>query len=137
MKYSFFIGLTAYIFLLFFKEPFIELFTDGNAELAEMTSQAAAFITLAYLVSFVNTIGSSFHTSIEKPLESALISLCKSLIFVLIPLLTLPGLFEAAGLDFKTGIWLSIPVGEVLCLAVTIPLMIHSFDKLKAKFVSQ
>ena len=135
MKYSFIIGLSVYIIILVFKTPVIELFTNGNVQLTEMTHHAATFMTLAYLVSFVNIIGSGFHTAIEKPIESALIAICKSLIFVVIPLMTLPSMFESMNLDSKMGIWLSIPVGEMLCLFVSIPLIIISMRKLRLAFV--
>ena len=134
MKYSFIIGFSVYIIILLFKGPIIELFTNGNVQLTEMTRHAATYMTLAYLVSFVNIIGSGFHTAIERPVESAIIAVCKSLIFVLIPLMTLPSLFESMNFDYKMGIWLSIPFGETLCLLVTIPLILVSMRRMRRSF---
>ncbi len=131
MAYSFAIGLGFFVVVLLFREPIVGCFTNGNAELSEMACQAAAFMVPAYLISFVNIIGSSFHTAIEKPLESAVIAVCKSLVFVLIPLLLLPGVFAAFGGEERLGIWLSIPVGELLCLSVTLPLMFRSMRGLQ------
>ena len=131
MKYSFIIGLVVYLVILIFKDTIIGFFTNGNIELTNMTRDAATFMTPVYLISFVNIIGSSFHTAIERPLESAVIAVCKSLVFVLIPLVMLPGLFESIGMDYKLGIWLSIPVGEIMCLFVTVPLMYYSTRRLK------
>ena len=130
MKYSFIIGIGVYLVIFIFKDTIIEFFTNGNMALTDMTRDAVTFITPVYLISFVNIIGSSFHTAIERPLESAVIAVCKSLVFVLIPLALLPGLFESVGMDFKLGIWFSIPVGEVMCLFVTVPLMYFSTRRL-------
>lgn len=133
LRYSFIIGLGAFIVLHLFKRPIVGLFSNGNEELADITRYAMNYMTPAFLISFVNIIGSGFHTAIEKPVESAVIACCKSLIFVLIPLMTLPPLFEHIGWNYHCGIWMSIPVGEVLCLLVTIPLMIRSMHRLRAK----
>lgn len=133
LKYSFIIGLLAYVVLYLFKEPIIGLFSDGNEELGQMTAYAATYMTLTYWVSFINIIGSGFHTAIERPIESALIAVCKSLVFVLVSLLALPPLFESLGWGYDLGIWMSIPVGEVCCLAVTVPLLLRSLQKLKVK----
>ena len=130
MKYSFIIGLGVYLAIFIFKDIIIGFFTNGNTELTDMTRDAVTFMTPAYLISFVNIIGSSFHTAIEMPLESAVIAVCKSLVFVLIPLTILPDLFESIRMDYKLGIWLSIPVGEIMCLSVTVPLMYLSTRRL-------
>lgn len=133
MKYSFAIGLGAYIVLLLFKAPIVGWFTEENEELETITRHAMTYMTPAFLISFVNIIGSGFHTAIEKPLESAVIAVCKSLVFVVIPLLCLPPLFERIGWNYALGIWLSIPVGEVLCLLVTVPLTARSLRNLKIR----
>lgn len=131
LQYSLAIGCAAFVIFLLFKTPIISLFCNGNEELAQLTADASTCMTLAYLFSFINTISSGFHTAIEKPLESAFIATCKSLVFILIALTTLPPLFESAGLDYNWGIWSSIPTGELLCLAISIPLTLRSLKRLK------
>lgn len=133
LKYSFIVGLSVYLVILLFKGPIIGIFANGDSELASLTRYAASFLTLTYLFSFVNIIGSGFHTAIERPVESALIAILKSFVFVIVPLFTLPPAMEAVGLDYSLGIWLSVPIGEMLCLAITIPLIRHSLRRLKVK----
>ena len=131
MKYSFFVGLSVYLLVLFFKEPIIGVFANGNEELSFLTSYAASYLTLIYLFSFINIIGSGFHTAIERPVESAVIAVFKSFVFVIVPLLTLPEVFEDFGWDYNLGIWLSVPVGELFCLIITIPLLKRSLVRLE------
>lgn len=133
LKYSFAVGLIVYLVILFFKVPIINIFADGNEELASLTRYAASYLTLTYLFSFINIIGSGFHTAIERPVESALIAILKSFVFVIVPLFTLPPALEAIGLDYNLGIWLSVPIGEVLCMMITIPLLRISLKRLKGK----
>lgn len=133
LKYSFMVGLGVYLVILFFKGPIISLFANNNSELASLTSYAASYLTLTYLFSFVNIIGSGFHTAIERPVESALIAVLKSFVFVILPLLTLPSALQAMGFDYSLGIWLSVPIGEVLCMLITLPLLRRSLRRLQAK----
>ena len=116
------IGLTTFIGMHLFGDKIIYLFSNGNKELADLTNKAIFFFTFAYLLSFVNIISSSFHTSIEKPFESAFISCGRSIIFVLIPLFILPVFIG------EIGIWLAIPIAELIC--ISIPLMKKSLKKL-------
>ena len=118
------IGLTTFIGMHLFGDKIIYLFSNGNKELADLTNKAIFFFTFAYLLSFVNIISSSFHTSIEKPFESAFISCGRSIIFVLIPLFILPVFIG------EIGIWLAIPIAELICLSISIPLMKKSLKKL-------
>lgn len=83
------------------------------------------------MFSFINIIGSGFHTAIERPVESAVIAVLKSFVFVIVPLLTLPEVFETFGWDYNLGIWLSVPVGELFCLTITIPLLKRSLVRLE------
>ena len=118
------IGIITFISMHLFGDKIIGLFSNGNKELQDLTNRAIFFFTFAYLLSFINIISSSFHTSIEKPFESAFISCGRAIIFVLIPLFTLPMIIG------ETGIWLAIPLAELICLSVSIPLMRKSLKKL-------
>ena len=66
---------------------------------------------------FLNIISTSFLTAIEKPLESVIVSMGRSIVFIVIPLFTLPKIIG------PIGIWLSIPIAESLCLLVSFVLM--------------
>lgn len=118
------IGIITFISMHLLGDKIIALFSDGNKELQDLTSRAIFFFTFAYLLSFINVISSSFHTSIEKPFESAFIACGRAIIFVLIPLFTLPMIIG------ETGIWLAIPIAELICLSISIPLMKKSLKKL-------
>ena len=116
-----------YLIALIFRQGIVNVFANGDMELASLTTTAMTYITLHYLVSFVNIIGTSFHTAIERPLESAIIALCRSVVFVLIPL------FALSPLIGQMAIWLSMPIAETLTLFVSIPLMATSMKRLRKK----
>lgn len=118
------IGIGVFLVVLFFKKGIVGLFTEGDVELNTLAITAATYVTIHYLFSFVNIIATSFHTAIERPLESVVIALCRSIIFVLIPLFTLTPLIG------QLGIWLSMPIAEALTLTVSIPLMVKSMQSI-------
>ena len=124
------IGIGIYIFVFFFKANIIQLFTENNEELFNLAYIATTYVTLHYLLSFYNIVSISFQTAIERPIESALISSCRSLFFILIPLTLLPPLIG------NIGIWLSMPIAEALCLCISIPIMKHSMHRLSRKLTN-
>jgi len=108
-----FIGVSSFFLMKFNAPLLINLFTKGNIELTTLVLNAINYFMLAYFISFINIIASAFHTAIEKPFESALIAISRSLIFVSLCLFTLPFFFG------DKGIWMAVPVSEGLCLFVS------------------
>ncbi len=124
------IGWITYVLIHLWGDGIIEAFTQGNESLYALTKTAAGFVTLHYLLSFVNIVAGSLHTSIERPLESALIALCRSVVFMLIPLYLLPLVIG------NTGIWLSMPIAELATVCVSVPLLVISMRRLKRKLAA-
>lgn len=105
----------------------IEIFSKGNKELEDLTKEVLNIVVYQYLFSFINIIASSFLTASEKPLESGVVSFGRSLIFTAGFLLTLP-IFLG-----NKGLWLALPIGELFCWGVSIPLMIITYKKVKIR----
>lgn len=122
------IGIGVFIVVLIFKHPIVEAFTEGDAELHALTLTAVTYVTLHYLISFINIVACSFHTAIERPIESVVIALCRSIIFALIPL------FAFTPIIGQLGIWLSMPIAEALTLFISLPLTTRSLRKMKEVF---
>jgi len=121
------IGVVFFILMKFYSAPIVDMFTHKNFELTSLTNQAIAYFVFAYIFSFINIISSSFHTAIEKPLESASIACLRSLIFVGIFLYILPSIFGAR------GIWMAVPMAEFTCLIISIFMMRRSFRGIEYK----
>ncbi|MGB6127650.1 MAG: MATE family efflux transporter, partial [Psychrilyobacter sp.] len=121
------IGIVFFILMKFYSGPIVNIFTNGNIELTNLTNEAIAYFVFAYIFSFINIISSSFHTAIEKPMESASIACLRSLVFVGIFLMILPPIFG------PRGIWMAIPIAEVSCLIISISMMRRSFRNIEGK----
>ncbi len=119
------IGIGVYLIVLIFKHGIATAFSNGDQELQALTLVATTYITLHYMVSFINIVACSFHTAIERPLESVVIALFRSIIFVLLPMFLLTPIIG------QTGVWLSMPIAEVLTLLVSIPLTVTALRRLR------
>lgn len=121
------IGFISFLAMKFNSAPIIKVFSKDNIELMQLTGRALSFIVFQYLFSFINVIISSFLTAIEKPMESAAVAVCHSLICIAGLLIVLP-LFLG-----EIGLWLALPLGEILCMGVSIPLMYFSYRNIKRR----
>ena len=121
------LGVIAYIGSHLWGTFIIKIFSKGNQELIDLAGTALFYVSFAYLISFANIISTSFLTSIEKPLESVIVSMGRSIVFIAIPLFILPNIIGSK------GIWLSIPIAEILCLIVSFYLMKKSILYLERK----
>lgn len=78
----------------------------------------------AFLLMGFNLFASGFFTALNDGKTSAVLSLFRTLVFLIIPMLILPGIFDV------DGVWLSMPAAEVL----SILLSIFCFKKYKSKY---
>lgn len=107
---SLFVSLLCFLFA----EGISAVFVGYNAELKTLTAGAMRIFSLAFILSGFNIFASSFFTALNNGLISAVISGLRQIVFGLICILLLPYLFGI------TGVWLSMPVAEVLCFIVSL-----------------
>lgn len=105
-------------------KPIALLFADGSETVVSMAVRGMFIFAAAFLLMGFNLFASGFFTALNDGKTSAILSLFRTLIFLIIPLLILPKL---CGVD---GVWISMPVAEVL----SILLSILYFRNLKNKY---
>ena len=105
-------------------KPIARLFADGSAAVTEMSVRGIFIFAAAFLMMGFNLFASGFFTALNDGKTSAILSLFRTLIFLMLPLLILP---ELLGVD---GVWLSMPAAEVL----SILLSVYYFRHFKSKY---
>ena len=105
-------------------KPIARLFANGSAAVTEMSVRGMFIFAAAFLLMGFNLFASGFFTALNDGKTSAILSLFRTLIFLMIPLLILPGLL---GVD---GVWLSMPAAE----ALSILLSVYYFRHFKSKY---
>lgn len=119
------LGLMCFIIMKLKSDFIVKLFSKGNSDLELLTFEVLSIVVFQYLVSFINVTAIGFLTALEKPFESMLVSFFRSLVFTVSYLFILPNFFG------NSGLWLSMPVGELSCIFISIPLMWYSFNRSK------
>ena len=70
---------------------------------------AVSFIMMAY-----NIFASGWFTALNDGKTSAILSFCRTILFMVIPVLVLPRFFQV------DGVWMSLAAGEILSLTMSI-----------------
>lgn len=115
-------GFLMTVLSLALSRPLSLIFARNYPELLELSVRAMIIYSVCYFIAGFSMFGSGLFTALNNGLLSALISICRTLVFQVAAVLLLPLLM---GVD---GIWLSIVVAELLATILT---MIIVFKKQK------
>ena len=111
-------GLFMSAFSIGMSRPLCLIFANDYPDLLEISVRAMEIYSICYFISGLSMFGSGFFTALNNGLLSALISICRTLVFQVAAVFILP-LFM--GVD---GIWLSIVVAEFLATILTLIMII-------------
>lgn len=102
--------------------PIAYIFTSSSESLLNLSTRAMKIFSICYLFTGFSMFGSSFFTALNNGIVSAVISICRTLVFQMAAVFILPLIM---GVD---GIWVSIIVAEFLSTLMTI-IIIFKFQK--------
>ena len=97
-----------------FAKPLSGIFVGYDAELFKLTVRAFLLYSLGYLLAGLNIFASAFFTALNNGIVSGILSFSRVLVFQIAAVMLLPLLI---GTD---GVWLAMPVAELLSLAVSV-----------------
>lgn len=103
--------------------PFALMFSRGEEELIKLTTRAMMIYSLAFLVMGFSIYSSSFFTALNNGLISAIISLCRTLVFQIGLAFLFPLLFG------DKSLWWAIVVGEMLSIVLSSLFLIFNKKK--------
>ena len=108
------------IFLLafIFGKNIVSIFVQNNLSVSSLAKNGFVIFAFSFLFSGFNIFASAFFTALSNGRISALISFSRTFVFILLTLFTLPKLFHT------TGVWLAIPIAEILTVLLVIYLLI-------------
>ncbi len=124
------IGITVFAILMLWGDLFLGIFLkDNTSNIYALASQGLKIYAFVFLLNGFNIFITSFFTAIGNAIGSIIIAMLRGLVFLVTGMLTLPLLFGDAGL------WLSIPIAEVLTLCVTIYLLSRKLTALDIRLL--
>lgn len=111
--------ISVFVFLLslFAGESIAKIFAENNVNVFEITKRGFSIFSFGFLFSGCNIFASALFTALSNGKVSATISFLRTFGFILIFLLVLPRFLEV------TGVWLAIPIAELLTFILMIYLI--------------
>jgi len=101
-----------------FADPLVRIYVSPNdpfmGHLHAMAMRGLRIAALSFIVMGFNTFATSWFTAFNDGLVSGLMSVMRTMVFALILLVTLPRVWD---LD---GVWVALPLSEVLAIALTV-----------------
>ena len=103
-----------YLLGLLLRDSLISIFADKGTHVYELAQGGYMLFSISYLYMSFNMYGSSFFTALGDGKTSAIISFCRGLVLLTVALYGMSALFGI------TGLWLAMPVAELLGLGITV-----------------
>lgn len=92
----------------------VDFFAKNNENVRQIAGHGFRIVLTSFPMMAYNVFGSGWFTALNDGKTSAIISFCRTVIFMVIPVLILPRIFE------MDGVWMSITVGEALSIFMVI-----------------
>ncbi len=104
----------------------VGVFAKNNAHVAAVALRGFRIAAVSFVMMAINTFASGWFTALSDGKTSAILSFCRTVVFMIVPVLVLPRIWE---LD---GVWLSLAVGELMSLAMSIFYFLRYRDRWRA-----
>lgn len=92
----------------------VDFFAKNNENVRQIAIHGFRIVLTSFPMMAYNIFGSGWFTALNDGKTSAVISFCRTVIFMVIPVLILPQILE------MDGVWMSITVGEALSIFMVI-----------------
>lgn len=118
------IGVVLFLSLTAFGRPIIELFFNSDSvDVIKIATYGTSIYAFAFLFNGFNILAASYFTAMANAKISIIISLLRGLVFIAIGIVVLPRIM---GIE---GIWLAVPLAELLTFFVSFFLVRSSLLK--------
>lgn len=118
------IAVITFILAILLSKPIIGVFANSNASVFDMASRGFNIFSVSLLFMGFNIFASAMFTALNDGKTSAIISVFRTLIFLMVFLIILPPIIGV------TGIWLTIPLAEILSIIMST----YFFNKYKHRY---
>lgn len=92
----------------------VSVFAKGNANVTAIALHGFSIAAVSFPMMAYNIFSSGWFTALNDGKTSASLSFCRTIAFMVLPVLVLPRLFEI------DGVWLSLAAGEVLSIVMSV-----------------
>lgn len=104
----------------------VDFFAKGNAHVAQVALHGFRIVAISFAMMAFNVFASGWFTALNDGKTSAILSFCRTMLFMVMPVLILPKFFE------MDGVWMALTVGELLSLVMAVFYFIKYRDMWRA-----
>lgn len=104
----------------------VDFFAKGNAHVAQVALHGFRIVAISFAMMAFNVFASGWFTALNDGKTSAILSFCRTMLFMVVPVLILPKFFE------MDGVWMALTVGELLSLVMAVFYFIRYRDMWRA-----
>jgi len=128
LSFKIMVSLSITTFFIFFlwRDFLASIFSETNNWCGLILVNAIKLFSLAYLFTGINLFVGNYFTALNEWKKSAIISLSRTLVWVIIGLLVLPYIF------WDNGIWLAVPFAETITVIISIFLFVNYNKKVSS-----
>lgn len=111
------IGITAVVITLIsyiLGREVISVFSKENMNVSEIALHGFKIVATSFIMMAYNVFSSGWFTALNDGKTSAILSFCRTIVFMVVPVLILPNIL---GID---GVWLSITAGELFSIVMSV-----------------
>ncbi len=116
----FIISTTSFLIALLFFPTLAKIFTSSTSNVYQIIKSNYHYVMFAFLFSGMNIFSAAFFTSLSNGITSAIISIFRSLISVILSITILDLIFK------QTGVFLSLSVSELLTFILSITFILSN-----------
>ncbi|MEG0664516.1 MAG: MATE family efflux transporter [Clostridia bacterium] len=117
------ISILTFVLSLAFSGIITSIFVKSDSNVFEIAKNGFLLFSISYLFIGVNIFTSSMFTALSNGFVSALISFLRTFLFLIVSIIVLPQIIG------ENGVWLAIPLAEILTLFVSIFFFIKNIKK--------
>ena len=113
-KMAIIMGSALVVLIFLFGKYLIMMFVSDNQAVLDLALYGSKIYAFTFFFNGLNILFSGYFTSIGDALSSIIVAVCRGMIFILLGISILP---QFIGIS---GVWMTVPVAEVLTLLVVI-----------------
>lgn len=113
-KLAIIMGSSLVLLILFFGKYLIMMFVNDNQAVLDLALAGSKIYAFTFFFNGLNILFSGYFTSIGDALSSIIVAVCRGMIFILLGISILP---KFVGIS---GVWMTVPIAEVLTLLVVV-----------------
>ena len=105
-------GTLLFMLIFLFGKSLIMLFVSDNQAVIDLALHGSKIYAFTFFFNGLNILFSGYFTSIGDALSSIIVAICRGMIFILLGIMTLP---QFIGIS---GVWMTVPVAEILTILI-------------------